>query len=86
MDEHSSAQQERRQYNPKSSDLWAYLTLEQRHAVSNLSNFGYELKFIRKVEGVHGIAFLFCGENKATVDLDGNIQSDPPFNIRPSGE
>ena len=82
MVDNLSAQQERRQYNPKSSDLWPYLTLEQHNAVQTLSNFGYELKFIRKLEGNHGTAFLFCGDNKATVTMDGDIDSDPKIDVR----
>ncbi|MGJ8693911.1 MAG: hypothetical protein ACSHW0_15695 [Thalassotalea sp.] len=74
--------QERRQYTPESHELWAHLTMSQRLAVTNLNNYGYQLSFIRKTEGNHGLAILTCGDAKATVDLDGEIESDPKINFR----
>lgn len=73
---------ERRQYTPESHALWVQLTLPQRLAVTNLNNYGYQLSFIRKIDGNKGLAVLSCGDAKATVDMDGEIESDPKINFR----
>lgn len=73
---------ERRQYTPESHSLWLHLTIPQRLAVTNLNNYGYQLSFIRKIEGNQGLAVLICGDAKATVDMEGDIESDPKINFR----
>ena len=73
---------ERRQYTPEAHSLWRHLTPSQRLAVTTLNNYGYQLSFIRKIEGDQGLAILICGDAKATVDMDGEIESDPKINFR----
>lgn len=74
--------QERRQYNPEKHELWAHLTLPQRLSVTTLTSYGYELKFIRKQEGDQGLAVLMNGDAKATVNLEGEIESNPKIKFR----
>ena len=78
----NTQQPERRQYTPESHSLWIHLTLPQRLAVTNLNNYGYQLAFIRKIDGNQGLAVLTCGDAKATVNMEGDIQSDPKISFR----
>ena len=52
------------------------------NSYTNLNNYGYQLSFIRKIEGNQGLAVLICGDAKATVDMEGDIESDPKINFR----
>lgn len=72
---------ERRQYIPEQSNLWDKLSLAQKFASSSLTQFGYELAFIRR--GKSGsIAVLLCGTNPATIASDGEINTSPNITIR----
>ncbi|WP_206482942.1 hypothetical protein [Thalassotalea sp. G2M2-11] len=73
---------ERRHYTPEQSVLWDKLSLAQKFAASSLSQFGYDLAFIRN--GNSGsMAVLLRDGNAATISDDGEINSSPDITIRP---
>jgi hypothetical protein len=74
---------ERRQDTSNNNDeLWKNLTLAQKFAASSLTQFGYELKFIRDYHNTH-IAILTCNENIAVISKGGEINTHPTIKIRP---
>lgn len=73
---------ERRNYTPEQSSLWDKLTLAQKFAASSLSQFGYELAFIRSGQ-IGTIAIMLCDGNAATIVDDGEIDTSPNIHIRP---
>lgn len=73
---------ERRNYTPEQSSLWDKLTLAQKFAASSLSQFGYELAFIRSGQ-VGNVAIMLCDGNAATIVDDGEIDTCPNIHIRP---
>jgi len=62
-------------------DLWKNLTLAQKFAASSLTQFGYELVFIRD-DNVSSIAVLMCNENVATISKGGEINTAPNIQLR----
>lgn len=72
---------ERRQYIPEQSNLWDKLSLAQKFASSSLTQFGYELAFIRR-EKSGSVAVLLCGNHPATIAIDGEINTSPNITIR----
>lgn len=73
---------ERRQFNPEKSMLWDKLTLAQKFAASSLSQFGYDLAFIRNSNS-GSLAVMLCNGNAATIIDDGQIDTSPEIIIRP---
>lgn len=74
--------QERRQYNPEQSTLWERMSITQKFSANSLTQFGYDLAFIRCNE-TGNLAILMCNGNAATVDSDGEINTSPNIHIRP---
>ncbi|QOL26282.1 hypothetical protein LP316_02970 [Thalassotalea sp. LPB0316] len=72
---------ERRQYCPEQSALWDKLTLAQKFAASSLTQFGYDLTFIRN-SNRGSVAVLLCNGNAATISDDGEINTAPDIQIR----
>jgi len=73
---------ERRQYNPDQAALWDKLSLAQKFAASSLTQFGYDLAFIRN-SNAGNMAVLLCDGNAATISDDGEINTSPGITIRP---
>jgi len=72
---------ERRHFTPEQSTLWDNLSLAQKFAASSLTQFGYDLAFIRShTEG--SLAILMCDNNAATITDDGEINTSPDITIR----
>lgn len=72
---------ERRSYKPEQSALWDRLTMTQKFAASSLTQFGYELTCIRNHES-GSIAILICGDNVASINHDGDIDTTSKVVIR----
>ena len=72
---------ERRQYNAEQSNLWDKLSLAQKFATSSLTQFGYDLSFIRSSKSGN-IAVLLCDSNAATISDDGEINTSPNIIVR----
>jgi len=51
----------RRQYNIASNTLWDKLSLAQKFAASSLTQFGYDLTYIRN-SNIKSLAILFCND------------------------
>ncbi len=73
---------ERRHYVPEHSSLWDKLSLAQKFAASSLTQFGYDLAFIRN-SNAGSMAILLCDGNVATITDDGEINTSPEITIRP---
>ncbi|MCJ8319425.1 MAG: hypothetical protein MJK12_07315 [Colwellia sp.] len=74
---------ERRSVLSTSSNLWDQLTLAQKFSASSLTQFGYELAFIRESNSPENLAVLLCGQTSATITNDGEINTAPQIIIRP---
>jgi len=72
---------ERRHYDQDQSALWDKLTLAQKFAASSLTQFGYDLAFIRNSQS-GSLAVLLCDGNKATITGDGEIDTAPQIHLR----
>ena len=72
---------ERRQYTAEQSNLWDKLSLAQKFATSSLTQFGYDLAFIRSSKAGN-IAILLCGNKAATITTEGEINTSPSITIR----
>ena len=73
---------ERRQYIPEQSNLWDKLSLAQKFAASSLTQFGYDIAFIRNSQS-GSLAILLCDGNAATISDEGEINTSPDITIRP---
>ncbi len=73
---------ERRHYTIEQSNLWDKLSLAQKFASSSLTQFGYDLTFIRNSKQ-GSMAILLCNGNAATISSDGDIDTSPNIIIRP---
>ncbi|MEW6983858.1 hypothetical protein AAD001_14485 [Colwelliaceae bacterium 6471] len=73
---------ERRHYIPEQSNLWDKLSLAQKFAASSLTQFGYDLAFIRN-SNRGSLAILLCNGNAATISGEGEINTSPDITIRP---
>jgi hypothetical protein len=72
---------ERRQSVSDPSTLWDKLSLAQKFAASSLTQFGYDLAYVREQqEG--SMAILLCDNNAATISADGEINTAPAINVR----
>lgn len=74
---------ERRNYKPERSALWDRLSMSQKFSASSLIQFGYELTCIRRTEE-ENLALLVCGENVATVNVEGEINTTSKVMVRVS--
>jgi len=74
---------ERRSALTTSANLWDQLTLAQKFAASSLTQFGYDLAFIREANSPQNLAVLLCGQSSATITNDGEIDTAPQIVIRP---
>lgn len=72
---------ERRQYSAEQATLWDKLTLAQKFAASSLTQFGYDLTFIRN-SSRGSLAVLLCNGNAATITSEGEIDTAPDIKIR----
>ncbi|MAG75802.1 MAG: hypothetical protein CL811_03485 [Colwelliaceae bacterium] len=71
-----------RRSNPQvTSELWDQLTLAQKFAASSLTQFGYDLAFIRNGQA-DSLAVLMCEGKAATITGDGEINTAPQIHIR----
>lgn len=72
---------ERRHNSTEKNTLWDKLTLSQKFAASSLTQFGYDLAYIRNShEG--SLAILLCDDNTATISDDGDINTSPKITVR----
>lgn len=72
---------ERRQYVPEQANLWDKLSLAQKFATSSLTQFGYDLAFIRN-SNAGSMAVLLRDGNAATISNDGEINTSPDIIVR----
>ncbi|WP_114324950.1 hypothetical protein [Candidatus Colwellia aromaticivorans] len=72
---------ERRQQNVIVDTLWGKLSLAQKFAASSLSQFGYDLTYIRN-SNAGNIAILLCNGMAATISSEGDIDTSPDIIIR----
>ncbi len=73
---------ERRQQNELVPDaLWNKLSLAQKFAASSLTQFGYDLTYIRN-SNAGNLAILLCNDNAATISSEGEIDTSPDIVIR----
>jgi hypothetical protein len=71
----------RAQNSVESSSLWNKLSLAQKFAASSLTQFGYDLTYIRSSR-VGNLAILLCNDNAATISTEGEIDTSPNIVIR----
>jgi hypothetical protein len=72
---------ERRHFTPEQSIWWERLTLAQKFAASSLTQFGYDLAFVRSSKS-GSLAVLTCDTRTATIADDGEINTNPDIVIR----
>ncbi|WP_076417532.1 MULTISPECIES: hypothetical protein [Colwelliaceae] len=72
---------ERRVSVEDQSTLWDKLSLAQKFAASSLTQFGYDLAYIREQQD-GSVAVLLCDNNAATISSDGEINTAPAIQIR----
>lgn len=72
---------ERRQQSIEEAGLWDKLSLPQKFASSSLTHCGYELSYIRQ-SNAGNLAILLRDDNSATVDKEGDINTNPNITIR----
>jgi len=77
----TQATQERRCYTPDQSALWDRLSITQKFSAKSLTQFGYELAFIRHTNDGNLVVLLSNG-NAATIDGEGDINTSPEISIR----
>lgn len=77
----NKALQDRRYLINNQASLWGQLTLNQAHAATTLTQFGYDLAFLRNQNTIK-TAFMTSGSNYATIDIEGGIDTSPDNNIR----
>jgi hypothetical protein len=73
---------ERRQTAHEEASLWDRLSLAQKFAASSMTQFGYDLSFIRNSNS-GSLAILQCNGKAATINDEGEVNSTPDIIIRP---
>jgi len=73
---------ERRQFTQEQASLWDRLSLAQKFAASSMTQFGYDLSFIRNSNS-GSLAILQCDGKTATINDEGEVNSTPNIVIRP---
>jgi len=81
MTENAPVNLERRHGKPSHHVMWAQLNVTQKAAVNSLFNYGYELSFVRSVNGEKLIVMLLNGA-PVTIDEDGGINTQPSIKVR----
>lgn len=71
----------RAQNSVVASTLWNKLSLAQKFAASSLTQFGYDLTYIRS-SNIGNLAILLCDDNAATISTEGEIDTSPCIVIR----
>ncbi len=71
----------RQQNNIVAETLWNKLSLAQKFAASSLTQFGYDLTYIRN-SNTGNLAILLCNGNAATISSEGEINTSPDIVIR----
>lgn len=72
---------ERRVNVEEQSNLWDKLSLAQKFAASSLTQFGYDLAYVREQQD-GSTAILLCDNNTATISSDGEINTAPSIQLR----
>ncbi len=72
---------ERRVESQDIESLWHELSLAQKFAASSLTQFGYELQFIRQSQQ-ENLAVLNCDGHIATISNEGEIDASPNIQLR----
>ncbi|NMP32282.1 hypothetical protein HII17_11945 [Thalassotalea sp. M1531] len=72
---------ERRQTSSSRNVLLNRLSMSQKYAVNSLTQYGYQFAFSRNTDEGN-LAILMCGNNIATVDAQGDIDTSPQITIR----
>lgn len=72
---------ERRQAQAEPESLWDKLSLAQKFAASSLTQFGYDLAYIRSSQQGN-IAILLRDDVVATIADDGEIDTSPTLKVR----
>lgn len=67
---------------PKNLEDW--LSQDQLDALKQISNFGWELKFVRRPAFQDPVAVIFCadGNKIGVLEKDGKINMNPDITIR----
>jgi hypothetical protein len=73
--------EERRKSSLAQSVLWRKLSEEQKINAESLSKFGYDLEFMRN-ESADKIIIMLNGNNIATINENGDIDTNPDIKIR----
>ena len=63
------------------STLWEQLSLAQKFSASSLTQFGYELAYIRCRKNGN-VAIMLCNDSAATISAEGEIDSSPNIMVR----
>ncbi len=79
--EHSSVSADRRQSTPSHAALMSRLSMSQRFAVNGLSQYGYDIAFVRN-ENSCNFAVMTNGDSIATIDIQGEINTSPKIITR----
>ena len=61
--------------------FWSQLNMAQKFSVAELQRFGYELEFVRRSPSF-SLAVLRSGGRIASVDEDGQIDTEPKIQFR----
>ena len=72
---------ERRHAIYDKANLWNKLSLTQKFSATSLTQFGYELAFLRKNPG-GSIAVMLCNDSIATINDEGEIDTYPSIRLR----
>lgn len=72
---------ERRHLDGTEVEWWNKLSLAQKFAASSLTQFGYDLAFIRS-SSAGTLAILLCDGKAATINSDGEIDTAPNITVR----
>lgn len=72
---------ERRHLEGAEVEWWDKLSLAQKFAASSLTQFGYDLAFIRS-SSAGTLAVLLCEGKPATINSDGEIDTSPNITVR----
>jgi len=81
FEDHIKKPPERRLINICQNVWYDKLTLAQKFSASKLSQYGYQLKFIRNIKG-EAIAIFSCDDRLATVNITGDIDLKPKIRLR----
>lgn len=73
---------ERRQQNDFTKEsLWDKLSIEQKFAASSLTQFGYDLTYIRN-SNAGSLAILVSSDSTATISNEGEVNTSSDIVIR----